>query len=93
MTLLKVIIIILLLTLSLYLIKGFKLNRHKKVFKSKEILIFNKINLKKWMNLTKKERYDLSKKESINYLDKRRILLEEIRKEYKKIPKSDFKKP
>jgi hypothetical protein len=37
------------------------------------------------MNLTKKERYALSKEESINYLDKRKTLLEEIRKEYKKI--------
>ena len=39
------------------------------------------------MNLTKKERYNFSKQESINYLTKRKILLEEIRKEYKKISK------
>ena len=37
------------------------------------------------MNLTKKERYNLSKEESITYLNKRKVLLEEIRKEYKKI--------
>ncbi len=39
------------------------------------------------MNLTKTERYNLSKKESISYLNKRKVLLEEIRKEYKKISK------
>ena len=37
------------------------------------------------MNLTKKERYDLAKQESISYMDKRKILLDEIREEYKKI--------
>ena len=37
------------------------------------------------MNLTKKERYDLSKQESINYSIKRKVLLEEIREEYRKI--------
>ena len=39
------------------------------------------------MNLTKKERYDISKAESFNYLNNRKNLLEEIRREYKKIPK------
>ena len=42
------------------------------------------------MNLTKKERYNLSKQESIAYLDKRKLLLEEIRKEYKRISKRNF---
>ena len=37
------------------------------------------------MNLTKKERYNLAKKESVSYMDKRKLLLNEIRKEYKKI--------
>jgi len=49
-------------------------------------------NLNNWMNLTKKERYKLSKQESMNYLNKRKILLEEIRKEYKKISKGKSKK-
>ena len=44
------------------------------------------------MKLTKKERYNLSKKESITYLNKRKVLLAEIRKEYKKISKEKFKK-
>ena len=37
------------------------------------------------MNLTKKERYNLSKQDSVNYMDRRKLLLDEIRKEYKKI--------
>ena len=44
------------------------------------------------MSLSKKERYDLSKKESISYLNKRKVLLDEIRKEYKKISKDNIKK-
>jgi hypothetical protein len=43
------------------------------------------------MNLTKKERFDLSKKESNSYLKKRKSLLDEIRKEYKSISKNDQK--
>ena len=42
------------------------------------------------MNLTKKERYNLSKQDSVNYLDRRKLLLEEIRKEYKKISRENF---
>ena len=37
------------------------------------------------MNLTKKERYKLSKQDSVNYMGRRRLLLDEIRTEYKKI--------
>ena len=37
------------------------------------------------MNLTKKERYNLSKKDSVNYMYRRKLLLDEIRNEYKKI--------
>ena len=65
--------------------------RKNKVSKSKKIIIFNKNNLNNWMNLTKKERYNLSKQESITYLNKRKVLLEEIRKEYKKISKGKSK--
>ena len=43
------------------------------------------------MDLTKKERYDLSNNESNSYLKKRKSLLEEIRKEYKSISKNDQK--
>ena len=69
-----------------------KLIRSKKFKKVKKFDYFNKKNLNNWMNLTKKERYDLSKEQSISYLNKRRVLLEEIRNEYKKITKGNSKK-
>ena len=69
----------------IYLVYFLKLFRRKKFHKSKKFINFNKKNLNNWMNLTKKERYNLSKQESITYLDKRKLLLDEIRKEYKKI--------
>ena len=65
--------------------------RKNKASKAKKIIIFNKNSLNDWMKLTKKERYDLSKQESITYLNKRKVLLEEIRKEYKKISKGNSK--
>ena len=66
-----------------------KLNRKQKVFNSKKITTFNKKNLNNWMNLTKKERYNLSKQDSLNYLDRRKLLLDEIRTEYKKISRKN----
>ena len=83
-----VIIIIFLLCFK----KIVKLIRSKKFKKVKKSNYFSKKNLNTWMNLTKKERYDLSKDQSISYLNKRRILLEEIRNEYKKITKGNSKK-
>ena len=41
------------------------------------------------MNLTKKERYNLSKQDFVKYMDRRKLLLDEIRKEYKKISKEN----
>ena len=41
------------------------------------------------MNLTKKERYNLLKQDSINYMDRRKLLLDEIRNEYKKISREN----
>ena len=80
------IMIIFLFIFIFYCLRNFlKLRRNKIVFKAKKLTTFNKKNLNNWMNLTKKERYKLSKQESIAYLDKRKLLLEEIRKEYKKI--------
>ena len=67
----------------------FKFNRKQKVLKVKKLTTFNKKNLNNWMNLTKRERYNLFKKDSLNYLDKRKILLEEIRNEYKKISREN----
>ena len=57
--------------------------------KAKKLTTFNKKNLNNWMNLTKKERYNLLKKDSLNYVDKRKILLDEIRNEYKKISREN----
>ena len=72
-----------------YLRNFLKLNRKQKVFKAKKFTTFNKNNLNNWMNLTKKERYNLSKQDSVNYMDKRKLLLEEIRNEYKQISRKN----
>ncbi len=73
-----------------------RLNRKQKVLKAKKLTTFNKKNLNNWMNLSKKERYNLSKQDSFKYMDRRKLLLDEIRKEYKKIsrenPERDIKK-
>ena len=69
----------------IYLRDFFKLNGKQKVLKAKKSTTFNKKNLYNWMNLTKKERYNLSKQDSVNYMDRRKLLLDEIRNEYKKI--------
>ena len=61
----------------------------KKVYKAKKLTTFNKKDLDNWMNLTKKERYNLSKQDSFNYMDRRKLLLDEIRKEYKKISREN----
>ena len=84
-------IIFLSIVIFLSLKKTFKLNISKKVFKNERIKTFNKSNLNNWMNLTKKERYNQSKKESFSYLKNRKVLLDEIRKEYKRMKKSDLK--
>ena len=65
---------------------------NQKVLKAKKSKTFNKKNLNNWMNLTKKERYNLSKQDSFNYMDRRKLLLEEIRKEYKKISRENSQK-
>ena len=57
--------------------------------KTKKLTTFNKNNLNNWMNLTKKERYNLSKQDSVNYMDRRKLLLDEIRNEYKKISRKN----
>ena len=68
-----------------------KVYREKKGLKNKKIISFNKNNLNQWMNLTKKERYNLSRKDSSSYLNKRKVLLDQIRKEYKIISKGEKK--
>ena len=78
-------IIITLIIIYYYCTNLLKFNNKKNFSKPKKSIIFNKKNLNNWMSLTKKERYNLSKQDSITYLDRRKILLAEIRKEYKKI--------
>ena len=85
----KLMIILLAILIFYYLRNFFKLKRIKKFFKAKRLMAFNKKNLNNWMNLTKMERYNLSEQESLTYLDKRKLLLEEIRKEYKKISRGN----
>ena len=87
--LLKLVIIFLLIIILLNLRNFPKLNRKQKFLKAKKFTTFNKKNLNNWMNLTKKERYNLTKQDSVNYMDKRRLLLDEIRSEYKKISKKN----
>jgi len=82
-------IIFIFIFIFFYLRNFLKLKSKKKVFKAKKLTTFNKENLNNWMNLTKKERYNLSKLESVSYLDKRKHLLEAIRKEYKKISRGN----
>ena len=86
---LKIVIIFVFIFIFFNLINFLKLNRKQKVFKAKKITTFNKKNLNNWMNLTKKERYNLSKEDSVNYKDRRKILLDEIRNEYKKISRKN----
>ena len=87
--LLKLIIIFLFIFIFFYLRNFLKLNRKQKVLKAKKLTTFNKKNLNNWMNLTKKERYNLSKQDSVNYMDRRKLLLDEIRNEYKKISREN----
>ena len=87
--LLKFAIIFLFIFIFFYLRNFLKLNRKQKVLKAKKLKTFNKKNLNNWMNLTKKERYNLSKQDSVNYMDRRKLLLHEIRNEYKKISRKN----
>ena len=85
----KILIIFLFIIIFFNLRIFLKLNRKHKVLKTKKLTTFNKKNLNNWMKLTKKERYNLSKQDSVNYMDRRKLLLEEIRNEYKKISRKN----
>ena len=86
---LKIVIIFVFILIFFNLKNFLKLIRKQKVSKSKKTITFNKKNLNNWMNLSKKERYNLSKQDSVNYMDRRKLLLEEIRNEYKKISRKN----
>ena len=87
--LLKLVIIFLLIFIFFISRNFLELHKKQKVLKAKKLTTFNKKNLNNWMNLTKKERYNLSKQDSVNYMDRRKLLLDEIRNEYKKISKEN----
>ena len=90
---LLILLIIFLFIIIFFNLRNFlKLNRKQKALKARKLIIFNKNNLYNWMNLTKKERYNLSKQDSFKYMDRRKLLLEEIRKEYKKISRVNSEK-
>ena len=89
MMLLKLVIIFLLVFIFFKIKNFLKLNEKQKVLKAKKLTTFNKKNLNNWMNLTKKERYNLSKQDSFKYMDRRKLLLDEIRNEYKKISREN----
>ena len=57
--------------------------------KSERIFKLNKKNFYTWMNFSKKQRYELSKKDSLFYLNQRKNLLKQIRNEYKNISGSE----
>ena len=86
---LKIVIIFVVIFIFFNLRNFLKLIRKQKIFKSKKITTFNKKNLNNWMNLTKKERYNLSKQDSVNYQARRKLLLDDIRNEYKKISRKN----
>jgi len=94
--LLKLLIIFLFIFIFFNLSNFLKINRKQKVLKSKKLTTFNKKNLNNWMNLTKKERYNLSKQDSVNYQARRKLLLEilemNIRKYLEKILKGTARK-
>ena len=74
------------MNIKLFLIKFLNYlndNYLSKILKRRVGIKFNKDNLYSWMNLTKKERFNLSKKDSMTYLLERKNLLNQIRNEYK----------
>ena len=92
MMLLKLGIIFLFIIIFFYIRNFVILFRKQKVLKGQKLTTFNKKNLNNWMNLTKKERYNLSKQDSFNYMGRRKLLLDEIRKEYKKISEENLER-
>ena len=82
-------IIFILLVIPIFFYIILRTYKYKKNLKNKKIIFFNKNNFYEWMNLTKKERYNLSKKYYTSYLNRRKVLLDQIRKEYKSIPKAE----
>ncbi len=60
-------------------------NYFVKFIKRKDVLSFNKKNLYSWMDLTKNDRFEMTKKDSERYFTERKNLLNQIRNEYKNL--------
>ena len=54
-----------------------------KILKKRKGIKFDKENFYSWMKLTKKERFNLSNRDSMTYFLERKNLLNQIRDEYK----------
>ena len=83
----KLIILFILIITFLGLIIASK--KSKNVSNSNKKFKLDKNNFYTWMNFSKKKRYELSKKDSTFYMNKRKNLLKEIRNEYKNISSSE----
>ena len=77
---------VILITLIFCSILSFKLIKDFKNIK--RLSSFNKKNFYNWMKLTKRERYNLTNNDSLDYLNRRKVLLNQIRQEYKNISKN-----
>ena len=78
--------IILIITLIFCSILSLKLTKNFKNAQRRSS--FNKKNFYSWMKLTKRERYNLTNNDSLDYLNRRKVLLNQIRQEYKNISKN-----
>ncbi len=81
-------LILLLIIFCLLIIYYKSIYKQNKPWKS---LPFTKRNFYSWMKLPKKERYHQTRIESYDYLNRRKILLAQIREEYKNISKNKNK--
>ena len=83
----KLLFLFLLITTFLTLLLAF--NKSSNLGKTGKNFKLDKKNFYIWMNFSKKDRYKLAKKDSNNYMNKRKILLKQIRNEYKNISGSE----
>ena len=80
----RLIFLLVIFSAFLFVFKKFRiLSKPDNIFK------LNRKNFYTWMNFSKKERYELAKKDSVSYLNQRKNLLKQIRNEYKNISGSE----
>ena len=82
-------LIFLLVVFSAFLFVFKKFKKFRILRKPDNIFKLNRKNFYTWMNFSKKERYELLKKDSVFYLNQRKNLLRQIRNEYKDISGSE----